>query len=149
MKIYFAGSIRGGREDRELYLHLIQHLQKYGEVLTEHIGDKDITASGEENLPDKFIHDRDLGWLLESNVVVAEISTTSLGVGYEIGRAVEHQKPLLCLYRAEIGKRLSPMISGCTEITTIPYQNLEEAKRSIDDFFKKIKNNLPHRMLIL
>jgi hypothetical protein len=29
MKIYFAGSIRGGRGDKELYLQLIRYISKY------------------------------------------------------------------------------------------------------------------------
>ena len=36
-KIYFCGSIRGGTQDRELYLRIIKQLQGYGEVLTEHV----------------------------------------------------------------------------------------------------------------
>jgi len=40
MKIYFAGSIRGGRDDKELYLEIINLLGKYGKVLTEHIQSK-------------------------------------------------------------------------------------------------------------
>ena len=46
MKIYFAGSIRGGRDDKELYLEIINLLGKYGKVLTEHIGDKTLSAMG-------------------------------------------------------------------------------------------------------
>ncbi len=38
-KLYFAGSIRGGREDAALYRRIIQELGKYGDVLTEHVGD--------------------------------------------------------------------------------------------------------------
>ena len=38
MKIYFAGSIRGGREEEETYLKFIEHLATYGQVLTEHVG---------------------------------------------------------------------------------------------------------------
>ena len=34
-KIYFAGSIRGGRDDRYLYESLISYLGSIGEVLTE------------------------------------------------------------------------------------------------------------------
>jgi hypothetical protein len=49
MKIYFAGSIRGGREDKNLYLQLIHHLSQYGQVLTEHIGDVDLTEFGEND----------------------------------------------------------------------------------------------------
>jgi hypothetical protein len=37
-KIYFAGSIRGGRDDLALYQRLIAYLQSLGTVLTEHIG---------------------------------------------------------------------------------------------------------------
>ena len=37
-KFYFAGSIRGGRDDVELYRELIKYLQAFGRVLTEHIG---------------------------------------------------------------------------------------------------------------
>ena len=33
MKIHFAGSIRGGRDDKELYLEIINLLRKYGKVL--------------------------------------------------------------------------------------------------------------------
>ena len=80
MKIYFAGSIRGGRDDQELYMRLIQELGKYGTVLTEHIGDKTLSALG-ESVDEKFIFERDMQWVGEADVVVAEVSTPSLGVG--------------------------------------------------------------------
>ena len=38
LKIYFCGSIQGGRQDAALYAQLIKKLQAYGEVLTEHVG---------------------------------------------------------------------------------------------------------------
>ena len=85
MKIYFAGSIRGGRDDAEIYSQIIEFLQGYGEVLTEHVGKKDLNAMGESTLSDKQIHDRDMKWLLESDLMVAEVTNPSLGVGYEIG----------------------------------------------------------------
>ena len=37
-KIYFGGSIAGGRQDEELYGRIITKLQEYGEVLTEFVG---------------------------------------------------------------------------------------------------------------
>jgi 2'-deoxynucleoside 5'-phosphate N-hydrolase len=138
MKIYFAGSIRGGRNDADLYLQMIRHLQQYGEVLTEHIGDKKLTIIGEEGKTDSYIHNRDIDWVLQSNVIVAEVTTPSLGVGYEIGRGVENNKNILCLYRQQIGKSLSAMIAGCPDITNRQYTNLKEAKQVIDDFFKQL-----------
>ncbi len=38
LKIYFAGSIRGGRVDAPIYQFLIAYLSSFGEVLTEHVG---------------------------------------------------------------------------------------------------------------
>ncbi|EEQ09773.1 hypothetical protein ymoll0001_32280 [Yersinia mollaretii ATCC 43969] len=37
--IYFAGSIRAGREDVVIYASLINEIKKYGKVITEHVGD--------------------------------------------------------------------------------------------------------------
>ena len=45
-KIYFAGSIRAGRDDVELYARIVGLLQKYGRVLTEHVGDPNLKESG-------------------------------------------------------------------------------------------------------
>jgi hypothetical protein len=46
MKIYFAGSIRAGRDDQELYQRLIQSLQRHGQVLIDHVGDPNLTQWG-------------------------------------------------------------------------------------------------------
>ena len=46
-RIYFAGSIRAGRNDAELYAKIVTTLQNYGKVLTEHVGDPNLTESGE------------------------------------------------------------------------------------------------------
>lgn len=78
MKIYFAGSIRGGRDDVALYEKIITELQKYAEVLTEHIGAASLTSFGENATSDSSIHDRDMNWLFESDVIVAEVTHLSL-----------------------------------------------------------------------
>lgn len=38
MKIYFAGSITGGRDDQPIYARLIEELKTHGEVLSQHVG---------------------------------------------------------------------------------------------------------------
>ncbi|MFH1509507.1 MAG: nucleoside 2-deoxyribosyltransferase [bacterium] len=134
MKIYFAGAIRGGRDDTDLYLQIIEHLKKYGEVLTEHIGDSNLNSLG-ENEKDEIIHNRDMKWLLSSDVVVAEITIPSLGVGYEIGRALENDKKILCLYKLQDGKRVSGMILG-SGVDCKKYGDLEDAKQIMDNFFE-------------
>jgi len=133
-KIYFAGSIRGGRDDRELYMKIICHLRKFGEVLTEHIGEEELSAMGEALLTDREIYDRDMEWLMSSDVVVAEVTTPSLGVGYEIAKAAGMKKEVLCLYRPGEGRRLSAMISGCPGIRIVEYQREEELFSVLDEF---------------
>ena len=46
MLIYFAGSIRAGRSDAQLYYKLVEVLKKYGTVLTEHVGNLNLTSAG-------------------------------------------------------------------------------------------------------
>ena len=87
MKIYFAGAIRGGRQDVSTYHAMIAHLQTHAEVLTEHVGNEALSDGGEHDLTDKQIHARDVAWLEDCDAVVAEVTTPSLGVGYELGVA--------------------------------------------------------------
>ena len=69
MKIYFAGSIRGGRNDAALYLQIIDYLKSYGEILTEHVGDPKLTDLGDDGTSDRYIHDRDLEWLQSADIL--------------------------------------------------------------------------------
>ncbi|KXX67497.1 nucleoside 2-deoxyribosyltransferase [Flammeovirga sp. SJP92] len=132
MKIYFSGSIRGGREDAELYAQIIEELKQYGEVLTEHIGQMDLQ---EEEITDEQIHNQDMAWLTASDIIIAEVTVPSLGVGYEIGRGLEMKKPIYCFHRTE---KTSAMISGCKEIKTFKYAQLEEIKILFSEIFKEL-----------
>lgn len=143
--IYFCGSVGGGREDAEFYFHLIEYLKQYGNVLNPHIGDSNLPPLELGELSASQIHDRNLNWLFQSQVIVAEVTKPSLGVGYEIGRVVQlnqtlmlaERKPLLCLHRKK-DRSLSAMISGCPEISVQLYHNLDEAEREVDRFFNRI-----------
>lgn len=136
MKIYFAGSISAGRQDAGRYQDIIHILEDYGDVLTEHVGDHSLNEDGED-LPHKTIHDRDLAWLAESEVLVGEVTIPSLGVGYEIGKASEWGKDILLLYR-DGEKPISSMLLGADEINKGYYETREEAAKIIADFFSKL-----------
>jgi nucleoside 2-deoxyribosyltransferase len=138
MKIYFAGSIRGGRSDLNLYGEMIGFLRRFGEVLTEHVGDKDILEKGEEG-SDAGIFRKDMAWLEECDAVVAEVSTPSLGVGYEIGAAEAMGKPILCLFREDAEKKLSAMIAGNPSLELGFYKDLDQAKNRISAFITAVK----------
>ena len=122
MKIYFAGSIRGGRGDKQKYFELIEFLSTHAKVLTEHVGLESLGESGETELHDDSIYQRDLEWLSSADAVVAEVTTPSLGVGYEIGIAEKLGKPVLCLFdENQNGFRLSAMLSGNSKVQTLSY----------------------------
>lgn len=125
--IYFAGRITGGRRYAGLYLRIVELLRTYGNVLTEHVANP--TAEADEDnagLTDVFIHDRDMDWLYESDVIVAEVTQKSLGVGYEIGRAVALNKLVICLFRSDSEKRLSPMVAGAVGEKVFVYNYKED-----------------------
>jgi 2'-deoxynucleoside 5'-phosphate N-hydrolase len=133
-KIYFAGAIRGGRDDAELYLSIVQQLEKFGTVLTEHIGSLTLTSSGED-ASDEWIHDRDLEWLADSDSLVAEVTTPSLGVGFEIAKATEWGKPVLCLFRPSCGRKLSALIAGSKSVMVRTYEHVSELEEIFQEFF--------------
>ncbi|MEP6570099.1 MAG: nucleoside 2-deoxyribosyltransferase, partial [Acidobacteriota bacterium] len=75
-------------------------------------------------------------WLKSSDQLVAEVTTPSLGVGYEIGKATEWAKPVLCLYRPAEGRLLSAMISGSNGVTLKEYQSPTELKEIFAAYFR-------------
>jgi 2'-deoxynucleoside 5'-phosphate N-hydrolase len=136
VKIYFAGSIRGGREDVLLYQSIIGELAPFGLVLTAHVGDPLLTEKGDDGPDDRFIYDRDMAWLSACDALVAEVTTPSLGVGYELGCAVALKKPVLCLYRPVSDRPVSAMIAGNPHIQVVEYTSVEEARSIIIRFME-------------
>lgn len=134
VKIYFSCSIRGVRPDNEIPQLLIDHLKGYGRVLTEHIGN--VTEEFEMGIREAEIFERDVAWLKEADVIVAEVTGPSLGVGYEIGIAETLGKPILCLYK-DMGKKISAMILGNQGITVKGYNDPSEACYHIDKFLSQ------------
>ncbi|XP_054881696.1 2'-deoxynucleoside 5'-phosphate N-hydrolase 1-like [Poeciliopsis prolifica] len=144
MKIYFCGSIRGGRSDQLLYRRIVNALSRYGSVLTEHVACAELGDSGERGPAggDRAIHDRDLAWLrsltVRPDLVVAEVTRPSLGVGYELGRALDMEdKKVLCLFRPSSGRALSAMIRGAADgrrFLVVDYSE-EQLEGVLDRFF--------------
>ena len=110
-KIYFAGSIRGGRADAALYARLIAHMNERHKVLTEHIGPPSLFPTTERGMTDEQIYVQDMNWLESCDIVIAECSTPSLGVGYEMAYAEKIGKPVYIFFDKARGA-LSAMLTG-------------------------------------
>jgi hypothetical protein len=100
------------------------------------LGDKKLTSGGEQ-ISDEFIFKRDVEWVHEADVVVAEVSTPSLGVGYEISLAESLGKLILCLFRPSEGKRLSAMVAGNPYNKVHRYSNIEDVAKILNTYFTK------------
>jgi len=137
MRIYFSGSIRGASADRETYRIIVDHLKRYGTVLTEHVVEANEYDESEPD--DREIYKRDLEWLKSADVLVAEVTSPSLGVGYEIGKAEEYGIPVLCLYNELRGRRLSAMIDGNDHLVVKSYKIVQEIHKIIDNYFIKFR----------
>lgn len=110
MNIYFACSLTGGRECEEVYGKIVDHLISRGHVVpTEHLARPEVMELEVVVDPEDVYH-RDVEWIGECDAVVAEVSTPSHGVGYEIAYALSLGKPVLCCYRR--GVPVSKMITG-------------------------------------
>lgn len=128
MKIYFAASIRGGRDYASWNDEMVAELKKYGKVLTEHVGDAHKAFHSEDVKVKQSIYREDVSWLREADIVIAEVSSPSLGVGYEIGMAEEMRKPIHCFFRTDSNFSLSAMIDGNEKLKVYRYSNLEDFK---------------------
>ena len=136
MKIYFCGSIRGGRQDAALYRRMIDRLKLYGDVLTEHVGDPALTSLGGDGT-NEMIWRRDTAWLKECDILIAECTTPSLGVGYELAFGEALGKPVHIFYGGEDPRRLSAMLSGDPNFDIFCYRSEEELMRKLDAIFAK------------
>lgn len=138
MNIYFSCSITGGRSDQDVYAAIVNALLAEGhEVPTAHLSSPDILALEATASPHE-VYQRDINWVTQCDALVAEVSTPSHGVGYEIALALSQGKPVLCLYRS--GRRVSKMITGNDHpgLRQFEYHQDYEAVTFISDFLRNL-----------
>lgn len=135
-KVYFAGSIRGGRDDAQLYHEIIEHIKKTDTVLTEHVGSVTNSVFGSGRDYDVRIYRQDTAWLRECDLVIAECTRPSLGVGYELAYAEQYRKPVYVFYRSSEA-HLSAMLAGDDYFHIAAYETKEELIRLIDQILKE------------
>ena len=138
MRIYLACTVRGDRGGTAAGRAICPRLQELGhEVLTTHLLGDDV-ESAESQLAESDVYRRDLEWLSSCDVLVAEASGSSYGVGFEVGyvlgRARTSRQKVLLLYDAQRRNVISRLITGnCDEAcTTVGYTSLPERRALVD-----------------
>jgi 2'-deoxynucleoside 5'-phosphate N-hydrolase len=137
MIVYCALPIRGEKTYREFFEIILEHVNSLG-----HTALSELNADFKPAAPltDSEIFSRDTKWIDKSEVVIAEVSGASTGVGFEIAYALYKKKiPVLALANKEAGSNVSAMINGChsKSLSFIPYEDAESLKDIISGFLKK------------
>ena len=138
MNIYFSCSLTGGRKDEDIYALLVKHLlEGQHEVPTAHLAYPEV-MSVERTVDPNEVFQRDIEWLKDCDSVVAEVSTPSHGVGYEIAYALSLEKPVLCLYAQDAA--VSKLITGNNSpgIVVSSYRDHKQALEILDNFLESV-----------
>jgi nucleoside 2-deoxyribosyltransferase len=141
MTVYLACTVRGDRGGVIAGRAICAHLQALGhDVLTTHLLADDVEAA-ESRLTADDVYRRDLGWLTRCDVLVAEASGSSYGVGFEVGyvlgRAAASGQRVVLLYDAARRDQVSRLIAGNHDpaCTTFAYASIDELTAFIDRTF--------------
>ena len=116
MNIYLACTVRGDRTAVIGLRELVKDLEAGGHiVLTRHLLE-DGVEDAEALLTDRAVFDRDLGWLNAADILIADATGSSFGVGFEVGwvlaRSERTSQRVVLLYRADRKDRISRLIGG-------------------------------------
>ena len=138
MRVYLACTVRGDRSGVLAGRAICERLQHHGhEVLTTHLLADDVEGA-ESRLTEEQVYRRDLDWLTSCDVLVAEASGSSYGVGFEVGyvlgRAHHTGQRVLLLYNAERRQAISRLITGNCDpaCTTVGYILIDDLCRVVD-----------------
>ncbi len=138
MNIYCAGSIKGDTSFQDFYNEIILHVESSGHTALSELNEK---FKPSRSLTDKEIFKRDISWLSKSNIMIAEISGASLGVGFEISYSLYKLGiPVLAVYN-EQAKRISAMITGGNSnlLSIKIYSDASSLRKILTDFINKFE----------
>jgi nucleoside 2-deoxyribosyltransferase len=144
MRIYLACTVRGDRGGLSAARALADLLERQGHtVLTRHLLADDADAA-ESALSERAVFERDVSWLNAADVLIAEASGSSYGVGFEVGyvlgRAESSGQRVLLLYDAARRPHISRLIAGNAHgwCTTYPYRDPADLMRFVESFLAPV-----------
>jgi hypothetical protein len=140
MNIYLACTVRGDRGGAAAARMIADAADRHGHViLTKHLLCDD-PDTAESTLTERGVFERDLRWLESADLLIAEASGSSYGVGFEVGyvlgRAERTGQRVLLLYDAARRPHVSRLISGNSHdaCTTYAYRDAADLQQFADAF---------------
>lgn len=131
MTIYFNASVTGKQNYEDNYQKIVEALKDMGhKVIYEHILDVESSELASETSKQRATHHVKLNqWLNEADVVVVEVSYPSVSVGYEIGLALDKNKPVLALYTTD--KAPAALIGERSDKFVLEHYDLDNIRREL------------------
>ena len=127
MTIYLACTVRGDRGAVAGLRALVAALESAGHtILTKHLLEDNVEGA-ESALTERAVYERDIAWLEACDLLIADASGSSFGVGFEVGyvlgRSDRTDQRVVLLYRADRRDRISRLIIGNAHprCTVVPY----------------------------
>ena len=116
MRIYLACTVRGDRSAVAGLRSLVASLEAAGHtILTRHLLDDNVEGA-ESALSERAVYERDIEWLEACDILIADASGSSFGVGFEVGyvlgRSDRTDQRVILLYRAGRRDQISRLIVG-------------------------------------
>ena len=137
MQIYLACTVRGDRGAVAGLRSVVAALESAGHtVLTKHLLDDDVDRA-EASLTEQAVYDRDIGWLEACDVLIADASGSSFGVGFEVGyvlgRSDRTNQRVILLYRGSRRDQISRLIVGNAHprCAVVSYENGEQLSEGV------------------
>jgi 2'-deoxynucleoside 5'-phosphate N-hydrolase len=134
MKVYFAFTVFGERTSIDVARKIVEKLQDMGhEVLTKHLIRDDAAQLDGLIQPEEVYH-RDMKWLNECDILIADVSGSSFGVGYEVSYILHSaQKKAILFYNKR--SKVSRLATGNTHpnCTIVPYESEEEVVNFLEN----------------
>jgi nucleoside 2-deoxyribosyltransferase len=129
MKIYFGFTVAGDRSSLEAARKIVELVVQMGhEVLTRHLVE-DNAWEADRLITPKEVYLRDMKWLEQCDLFMAEVSGSSFGLGFETGYLLgANTKKVVLFYRRNVETKISLLITGITHpnCRLIPYSDLDE-----------------------
>jgi hypothetical protein len=131
MKIYFGFTVAGDRSAVMAARRIVGILEEMRhEVLTRHLVE-DNAWEADRSIAPKEVYRRDMKWLGQCDMLLAEVSGSSFGLGFETGYLLgATTKKVVLFYRREVESKISLLITGVTHpnCTLVPYSDLNEVE---------------------
>ena len=131
MKIYVSGSMYGGTQKIDTYRIMINELEKYAEVLNKNIADFNAIENEKYQKDEEIFQDLEAK-IMMADIIFAEVTIPSLGVGYELGFADKIGKKIIAIYDETYTKKVSTMIRGNKRIKLIPYTDINDICKNMN-----------------